>query len=63
MIKAGVQTLALPDNLPEEATGVRVIVVQTRRAGSQVPTEGFTKILTVLGEKKCGHFISRTRYC
>ena len=63
MNKAGIQTLALPDNLPEEATGVRVIVVQTLLAGLQAAAQGFTKIWTVLGEKKCGHFISRTRYC
>ena len=60
--KAGIQTVALPENLPEAATGVRVIVVQVLQAGVNAATQGFTKMWTVLGEKKCCHFICRNRY-
>ena len=60
--KAGIQTLALPDNLPKEATGVRVIVVQVLQAGVPAAAQAFTKMWTVLGKKKCCHFFCRNRY-
>lgn len=59
--KAGLQELTLPENLPQEARGVRIIVAQELQGGLETSNTGFVKVWSVSGGEKFLHFLYKTR--
>jgi hypothetical protein len=57
--KLGIQEFTLPDDLPMEAKGVRIIPVESFNSGCSYPADAFVKLWSCYKDGDCQHFIFR----